>query len=166
MRSYVVLALLFFGIVNIGNCQVKGTQFTIDYRTIVNELRSSKNLKALESKWDYESILMLDTSDIRLIYRVAPKVVADYRKVFSYPIDKKYKKVLSTDKSSIEDCIKDYRLYQFDNSLNLKIDYPVYVKDKKVAVLQIYNNGYTECLRITLLKGKQLLVELMYSTIE
>ena len=166
MRPFVVLALLLFGIANIGNCQVKGTQLTIDYRTIVNELRSSNNLKDLESKWDYELILMLDTSDISLISRVAPKEVADFRKVFSFPIDKKYIKVLSTDNSSIEDCIKDYRLYQFDNSQKLKIDYPVYVKDKKVAVLQIYNNGYTECLRITLLNGKQLLVELMYRTIE
>jgi len=166
MRSYIFLALLFFGIATIGNCQVKKTQFTIDYRTIVNELRSSKNLKALESKWDYESILMLDTSDIRLISRVAPKEVADFRKVFSYPIDKKNRKVISTDKSSIDYCIKDYRLYQFDNSQKLKIDYPVYVKDKKVAVIRIYNNGYTECLRITLLKRKQLLVELMYITID
>lgn len=170
MKHLLVFISFFFGGLSIAECQGirvdKGIY--VDYRMVIEELKTSIVIKELSDKWDYKSILLLDSSEIKIINKVRPDIVKDFREYFSKPVEEKYRKILATDKKSIKDCVNNFKLYCITENgpgIDSRLYYPFYVKDDKIALYEIYGNSWSECYRITLL-NKKLLIELIDEIIE
>jgi hypothetical protein len=51
----------------------------IDYDQVILELKSNKNFKTIEYKYDYIFVLLLDSSEIKLIKRLNPEIIEEFR---------------------------------------------------------------------------------------
>lgn len=51
----------------------------IDYYVVINDLKNNPNDKSLRYRYDYTSILLLDSSQMKLIKSVRPDVIKEFR---------------------------------------------------------------------------------------
>lgn len=168
MKHFLVLISLLIGILYTAKCQRVDEGIFVDYQWVINELKTSKSIEDFKYKWDYESILLLDSSEIETINKIRPDVVMDFRRYYSKPTESKYRKTVITDKKSIRDCISNFEQYcltEIDPEKDAKLYYPYYIKDDKIAVFEIYGDFWSEGYRITLQENK-VLVELVSKIIE
>ncbi|HNY45123.1 MAG TPA: hypothetical protein PKH15_10585 [Bacteroidales bacterium] len=165
----IILVGLFFGLILKSYSQKVDKIEFVDYKKVIEDISASASFTNLESKWDYEFILLLDSMNINRINEFRPDIVKDFRRNYSSPILVKHKKIISTDLKSIKDCFKDERLQELilnnttiETSLSdKKLKSPIYIKDDKIAVYEIYGASLSECDRITL-TDKGLLIEMIY----
>ena len=110
----------------------------INYENAIEELKSTKNIKSLENKYDYTALLLLDSTEIKLIEKTGYQNIDDFRnfapglalskQTFGIVTDKKNIKEIFLDDNSLArilDCSENY------NSPDLKLtkfNYPVYIK--------------------------------------
>ncbi|WP_163710724.1 hypothetical protein [Mangrovibacterium lignilyticum] len=111
----------------------------INYEDVIEELKSTKNIKSLENKYDYTALLLLDSTQIKLIEKTGYQYINDFRnfslglalskQTLGFVTDKINIKEIFLDKNTIQrilDCTKSY------DSPDLKmteINYPVYIKE-------------------------------------
>lgn len=168
MKYLLILIFVLTGFLNTAKCQRVGEGIFVDYQWVVNQLKTSKSIKDFTYKWNYGSILLLDSSEIEIINKIRPDVVKEFRRYFSKPTESKYRKTVLTDKKSIRDCVSNFEAYCItENGLEMgaQLDYPYYIKDDKIAVFEIYGDFWSESYRLTL-QGNKVLVELVGSIIE
>ena len=142
----------------------------IDYEKVIREIYNSAAITDLESKWDYEAVLLLDSSEIRQINKISPLAVKEFRDDFRKPILDKYKKVVTKDVKSISDLFTKRELIELllNNTTmgtDKKLDSKVYIKDNMIAVYDISGSGWSERNRIRITK-KGLFIEMISQTIE
>lgn len=141
----------------------------VKYNKVIGDIYASVSFTDLKTKWDYEYILLLDSSGIDRINEIRPDIVNDFRKNYSTPILENHKKVISSNVKSIKDCFKNENLQDLIlNNTTLeadlsdkKLEPQIYIKDDKIAVYEVYGEGWSECDRITL-TDKGLLIEMIY----
>jgi hypothetical protein len=167
MKQIIVLILLGFQVAVLGQ-ELNQIQF-IDYSSVIEDIRSTNSKGDLAIKWDYESLLLLDTANICEINNIRPDIVKDFRKNFSLPILDRFKKHQPTNSKNIKDYFVKKELLNmllsvFDNGIdikNKKMDNKVYIKDDLKAIYTIYGDSWSECYRISI-KKEELLIELLY----
>jgi len=165
----IILIGFFFGLIFKGFSQdVEKIEF-VKYNKVIGDIYASVSFTDLKTKWDYEYILLLDSSGIDRINEIRPDIVNNFRRNYSTPILENHKKVISSNVKSIKDCFKNESLQNLIlNNTTLetglsdkKLESPIYIKDDKMAVYEIYGEGWSECDRITL-TDKGLLIEMIY----
>lgn len=166
MRCLIVFAFIISVICSPAESQRVDLGFYVDYKFVMDDLKKSPVADYDNSKWDLTFILLLDSTDIRLINKLRPDIVEDFRKNYSEPIIKNSKKIIPVKVNSIHAIVKDFRKYIFPDNDNgkLKMSFPYYFKDDNKAIFEI--DGYcTEVYRVTLQKDK-LLIELIYKIVD
>lgn len=139
MKKYLFIILVIFHLSIYG--QTSRKEKIITYEDVIEELKSTKNIKSLENQYDYTAILLLDSTEIKLIEKTGYQYIDDFRnfapgialskQTFGFVTDKKNIKEIFLDKNSLKrilDCSKSY------NSPDLKMtqfNYPVYIKGNK-----------------------------------
>lgn len=89
MKQIIIIGFL-FGLIFKGYSQkVINTDF-VDYDKVIENILDSVSIIDLEKAWDYEFVLLLDTTEIDRIKEIRPIVVADFRDNYSSPILNKY----------------------------------------------------------------------------
>jgi hypothetical protein len=154
------------------NCfgQIGYSREFIEYENVIKEIKASKS--DLKGRWDYEAILLLDTSYIYKISQIQPDVVRSFRKIFSEPIPIEYQVRIPIKVKSLKECFNDIKLLNtiysksclFSESNLIDLQSPIYIKDNRVAVYDIKNGQY-ERHRMTILNDT-LLIEIISTTIE
>jgi len=156
----------------ISNCfgQLKNPIKYIEYEAVIKEINASKS--DLREKWDYEAILLLDRTYINKIKQFQPDLVEDFKKIFSVPIPDAYRERIPIKIKSLKDCINNAELLNniysktnlFSESNFNNLLSPIYIKDNRIAVYDIYN-GHYERHRMTLSKDT-IIIELISTIIE
>lgn len=169
MRPIFLFSFL-FGFLMTGFGQTNDKLVIIDYDKVIRDIYSSTSNTDLESKWDYEAVLLLDSSEIRRISKINPLVVKEFRDNFRIPILDKYKKVIAKDVKTISDLFtKRELLGLLLNNTTLgsdkKLDSKVYIKDNMIAVYDISGSGWSERNRIRITRNG-LFIEIISQTVE
>lgn len=147
-----------FGLIFKGYSQkVINTDF-VDYDKVIENILDSVSIIDLEKAWNYEFVLLLDTTEIDRIKEIRPIVVADFRDNYSSPILNKYTKLIPTDLKSVKDCFanENFQNLILNNTAletdlsDKKLKFPIYIKDDKMAVYEIYGKGWSECDKIAI----------------
>jgi len=167
MRLIIILTLLGFQITGIGQ-ELNQIQF-VDYFSVIRDIGSRNTKGDLTLKWDYESVLLLDSAYISEINKIRPDIVSNFRKFLSLPISDRSKKYLPTNSKNIKDYfvkkeLLNILLSAFNNGIDIKnkrLDNCVYVKDNLKAIYSIYGISWTECYRVSINKN-ELIIELLY----
>lgn len=113
----------------------------ITYEDVIEKLKSTKNIESLENQYDYTALLLLDSTEIKLIEKTGYQYISDFKNLapglalskqtFGFVTDKKNIREIFQDKNSLErilSCSKS------DNSPDLKLTkftYPIYIKGNK-----------------------------------
>ena len=166
MRLTIISILLWVQIAGFGQ-ESNEIQF-IDYSSVINDICSKAPKSDLTTKWNYNSILLLDTAHITEIKTIRPDIVTDFRKVYNLAIPDRYKKLLLTNSKNIRDFfvkkeLLDMLFSAFDNGIDIKnknLGKEVYVKDDLEAIYSIYGDSWSEYFRISITKDG-LLIELL-----
>lgn len=167
MKYLIVLVSIFLCLTPLALCQKDKKVHSIKYGEIINDIKQSKSVKDLKSKYDYDLVLFLDTTDINLISEIRPDVVDRFRKTFSESKSLN-SKIISTDCKTIQSSIENFKKYRFaeyGDGRDARMTYPYYIKDDRIAVYVICGESWTECYRLTLLKNK-LQIELLYLIVD
>lgn len=161
MRHAIFIGLL-WGLTQLSNGQNTNKIEFVDYNQVIEEINSSSNITDLKNKWDYNSILLLDSTQINRINEIRPDIVKDFREFSSYPIPDENKGIITMAVNSIKDCFIDENLRNLIiASFNYEdLKYPIYIKDAKSAVFEIEGDGLHECKRITLTE-KGIIIEMI-----
>jgi hypothetical protein len=141
----------------------------LDYDSVIKKIKLSNSSAELKDKWNYLDILLLDNTEIKLIEKIRPDVVKDFRTNFSQPINEK--KTINLKVTSIQNCFSDPILLEqlFSNTTleterkDKNLDPDIYIKDNKVAVYLIYGTEWSECDRIRL-TNEGIQIEMIYMT--
>jgi hypothetical protein len=167
-----VITLIILCVALFSNCfgQIEYSKEFIEYKNVIKEIKASKS--DLKDRWDYEAILLLDTSYIYKISQIQPDIVRSFRKIFSEPIPVECQARIPIKVKSLKECFNDIKLLNTiysKSSLFLKTNFidlqsPIYIKDNRIAVYDIYNGQY-ERHRMTILNDT-LLIEIISTTIE
>ena len=110
----------------------------IIYDEVINELKSAKNISGLENKYDYTSILLLDSTNIDLIKKTGYSYIDEFRILAAgLPLSKRTIGFV-TKKREIKEIFKDENLlkrilactktYNNPDIPVTKFDYPIYIK--------------------------------------
>jgi len=137
MKKYIFIILVISQLSIYG--QTSGKEKIITFDDAIEELKSTNNIKSLENKYDYTALLLLDSTEIKLIEKTGYQYINDFRNFASglalskqtlgFVTDKINIKEIFQDKNSIQrilDCTKSY------DSPDLKLtkfNYPVYIKE-------------------------------------
>ncbi|NMB65335.1 MAG: hypothetical protein GYA16_10760 [Spirochaetes bacterium] len=168
MKQIIIIGF-FFSLIFKGYSQDFEKIEFVKFNKVIGDIYTSDSFTDLKTKWDYEYILLLDSSGIERINEIRPDIVNDFRKNYSKPILEKHKKVISSNVKFIEDCFKNENLQDLilnnttieTNLSNKKLQSPIYIKDDKMAVYEINGEGWSECDRIRI-TDKGLLIEMIY----
>ncbi len=137
MKKYLFIALIVSQLSVYGQTAEK--EKIIIYEDVIKNLKSTKNIESIENQYNYTALLLLDSTEIKLIEKTGYQYVDDFRnfapglalskQTFGFVTDKKNIKEIFMDDNSVErilDCSKSY------NSSDLKLTkfrYPVYIKE-------------------------------------
>jgi hypothetical protein len=125
-----------------------------DYKDVIYRLKISNKSVDNITDLDIESVLLLDTTDIKFIEKKYPKIVKTYRENY---VDVIAEKILPLKSKIIKDYFlkKDLLHILFNNAFNnnskdKRLDHKVYIKDNKRAIYRILGGDWLECCRITI----------------
>jgi len=137
MKRYLFILLIISQFSVYGQTSEKGKIIT--YENVIENLKSTKDIESLENQYDYTALLLLDSTEIKLIEKTGYRNLDDFRnfapglalsrQTFGFVTDKKNIKEIFLDDNSLArilDCSKSY------NSPDLKLikfNYPVYIKE-------------------------------------
>ena len=169
MRQILLFGFLFGFLMTVSGQTIDKLEI-IDYEKVIRDIYNSTAITDLESKWDYEAVLLLDSSEIRQINKISPLVVKEFRDNFRIPILDKYKKVMAKDVKTISDLFTKKELLELLlNNTTLgsdkTLDSKVYIKDNTIAVYDIWGSGWSERNRIRITKNG-LFIEMISQTME
>lgn len=167
MKYLIVCVTIFLCLTPLALCQKVKRVNSIRYVDIINDIKQSKSVNDLKTKYNYDLVLFLDTTDISLVGEIRPDVVDRFRKTFSES-KRLNSKIISTNCKTIQSSInnfKKYRFAEYGNGRDARMIYPYYIMDNRIAVYVICGESWTECYRLTLLKNK-LQIELLYLIVD
>ena len=140
MRKYTILTFFIFWTHMFG--QNVSPLLFIDCKSAIQELKNNSNKIQIVEKYDWISILLLDSSEIMTIKKLNPYLITEYEDfALGLKLKSKYKsyptKQEDIKRIFIDNSLKNQLLISLYNSENTYIKYPVYIKDNKV-VFDIY----------------------------
>jgi len=131
MKRNLLIIFLIFQIPSFGQ-PLRWENF-INYDTVIKELKTTKDIKSLVYKYDYCSVLLLDSSNLKLVKETGYQYIDEFRKnapylslsdkTVGFVTDKKNIKEIFLDKNSLKKILGCVELG--DNS---DFDYPIYIK--------------------------------------
>ncbi len=144
MKINLTIILLTISIILFG--QPYKVEKFIDYENVISELKKNPNYDNLKYKYDYTFILLLDSSEIKLIEKIRPETVKYFRD-YAHGISFNNKTVgFKTEKQSIKEVLANklnqkrmFECLHTENSPDinyLNFDFPIYIKGNK-AIFEI-----------------------------
>jgi hypothetical protein len=91
---------------NVDTVEVDKLKF-IDYEKAISELMASNNIDSLEKRYDIVYVLLLDSSEIKLVESTNIDLVKEFRSFSSGLIPNKQTVTIGVDKSSIREVFSD-----------------------------------------------------------
>ena len=149
-----------------------------DYSTILNDLIQNGNRSKYYERLNYESMLYLDPSSIKVLNTVNPRFLKEYNidtaNIFC-KVPEAYVKELPTKFTSIEqlvsnsDTLKNTILrlknVNLENKSSMIIDNDIYIKDHQKAIVTVRRGSWSITYR-AILRGEKLRFEELYQVQE
>lgn len=124
----------------------------IDYKNVINDLKTHANDSHLKYKYDLTFVLLLDSSQIKLIEKIQPEAVKYFREYSSGLTFNNRTVGFVTDKKDIKEVLMDKldqkRIFECVNEesdldlVHVEFDHPIYVKENK-AIFEIYGSTWS-----------------------
>lgn len=162
------------------NKNTSGKPGFVTYDSVINDISKSVSYNELRSKYNYEFIMLLDSSACGIIEKFNPEEVMEFRDNYQAsailtagtgPVDNQHVNLIPIYEKSLPDCFTDkHTLNKILNSLKSdspekEIETPIYIKDHDKAVIRISGQGWSEVYLLTL-TGNGITVVSCYSVIE
>jgi hypothetical protein len=165
IKVFIVFIIFFWGQLVFSQPYQSNYLIFVDYGDVIDMIKSSSKSMSSITDLDIESILLLDTADIKFVEKKYPRIVKIHRD--NYKKDVIAEKCLPLKSKIIKDYFFNKELLNtlFNNTVekgkDKTLDHTVYIKNNKRAIYRMAGDNWSECCRITITK-KGLYIETLY----
>ncbi|MFB6344138.1 hypothetical protein ACE1ET_20635, partial [Saccharicrinis sp. FJH62] len=136
MNKYILIVFFFIQLTTFG--QSTSVEKYIYYENVINDLKSAKDLRNLESRYNYVFVLLLDSSNIELIEETGYQYLDEFRlyamglnlsnQTVGFVTDKNNITEIFEDENSLEKVLICTNLDSSDIKMTT-FNFPIYLKD-------------------------------------
>lgn len=134
----------------------------ITYEEVINELESTDTISALENRYNYTFVLLLDSTRIDLIEKTGYTAIKEFRdyamglplskRTFGFVTEKQDIKALFKDKNALKKIIACTKPINSPDIAMTTFDYPVYIKEN-TAIFETSGPTWSDTYYARLEKG-------------
>jgi hypothetical protein len=167
MKKNLIFILFVFGTLLFGQ-NITPLRF-IDCESVNSELRKTSDKIQIIEKYNWEHVLLLDTTELKTIKKISPNTIEEYKKLLFDPTQKKAFNCYQTKQTDIKTIFIDRESqtellnFLYPNQ-KMYVYFPIYIKSNK-AVFEIYTNTWSAAYFAKLENGEFCVVKL-YEIIE
>lgn len=141
---------------------LKNSYNFIEYDTAIKELKANNNFESIEFKYDYIFVLLLDSTEIKLLKKHSTEIIEEFRNYAPGLKNSERSVGFVTEKKDIKDVFTDklnhkriFECLHAENSLDIEyltIDSVIYIKEQSV-IFEISGSTWSDTYFAKLDKG-------------